>query len=94
MNCPYIEADFDINATYFSSWPPSELKDDAYVLRVEALSLEKSGQDGVAFVIGHNTRYMYFDGLNGTYRSKDAMPSKFTDLIKTSNSTETSTECN
>ncbi len=94
MNCPYIEADFDINATYFYPWPPSELKDDAYVLHVEALSLEKSGQDRVTFVIGHNTSYMYFDGLNGTYRSKDAISSKFINLIKTSNSTETSTESN
>ena len=82
LNCLYVKVDFDINATYFSSWPPSELKDDAYVLHIEADSLKANGQAGSIFVISHNTKYMYFDGLNGTYRSKDAVPSQFIDLIK------------
>ncbi len=82
LDCSYIKVDFDINATYFSSWPPSELQDDAFVLHVEAESLNANGQAASIFVISHQTKYMYFDGLNGTYRSKDAMPSQFIDSIK------------
>ncbi len=82
LDCSYIKVDFDINATYFSSWPPSELKDDAFVLRVEAESLNANGQAASIFVISHQTKYMYFDGLNGTHRSKDAMSSQFIDSIK------------
>ena len=94
FDCPYVKADLDINATYFSSWPPSELEDDAYVLHVETEALKASGQGGLTFVISHNTKYMYFDGLDATYRSKDAMPSKFIDLIKTDNIPEVSAESN
>ena len=92
FDCPYVKADFDINATYFSSWPPSELEDDAYVLHVETEALKASGQGGLTFVISHNTKYMYFNGLDATYRSKDAMPSKFIDLIKADNIPEVSAE--
>ena len=94
LDCPYVKVDFDINATYFSSWPPSELEDDAYVLHVETETLETNGKGGMTFVISRNTKYMYFDGLDATYRSKDAMPSKFIDLIKADNVPEVSTESN
>ena len=92
FDCPYVKVNFDINATYFSSWPPSELEDDAYVLHVETEALKANGQGGLTFVISHNTKYMYFDGLDATYRSKDAMSSKFIDLIKADNIPEASAE--
>ena len=81
LDCRFIQVDFDINAAYFSTWPPSELKDDAYVLRVGTPALEASGQGGMLFIVSHSTKHMYFDGLTGTYRSKDAMPSEFVDFI-------------
>ena len=82
LDRPYVKVDFDINATYFSTWPPSELKDDAYVLRAGTDAIEAGGLGGVTFIISHNTKYIYFDGLAGTYRSKDPAPSVFVDLIK------------
>ncbi len=90
LDCPYIKVDLDINATYLSAWPPSELKEDAYLLRVETDALKASG--GLTFFIGHNSKYMYFDGLEATYRSKDVMPSKFIDLLKADNASEASTK--
>ena len=78
LDCKYVKVDFDINAEYLSTWPPSELKDDAYVLGSDIDGLEA----GIIFYISHNTRYMYFNGVDGTYRSKNKMPTKLIDIIK------------
>ena len=73
-----MKVDFDINAEFLSTWPPSELKDDAYVLHGDIDGLEV----GLNLYISHNTRYMYFNGIDGTYRSKNKMPAKLIDIIK------------
>ena len=78
LDCEFVKVDFDINAEFLSTWPPSELKDDAYVLHSDIDGLEV----GINFFISHNTRYMYFNGTDGTYRSKNKMPTEFIDIIK------------
>ena len=78
LDCKFVKVDFDINAEFLSTWPPSELKDDAYVLHTYIEGLDS----GINFYISHNTRYMYFNGIDGTYRSKNKMPAKLIDIIK------------
>lgn len=78
LDCKYVKVDFDINAEFLSTWAPSELKDDAYVLYGDIDGLEV----GLNLYISHNTRYMYFNGIDGTYRSKNKMPTKLIDIIK------------
>lgn len=78
LDCEYVKVDFDINAEFLSTWPPSELKDDAYVLHTYIEGLDS----GINFFISHNTRYMYFNGIDGTYRSKNTMPAELIDIIK------------
>ena len=78
LDCKFVKVDFDINAEFLSTWPPSELKDDAYVLGSDIDGPEV----GIIFYISHNTRYMYFNGIDGTYRSKNKMPAKLIDIIK------------
>ena len=78
LDCKFVKVDFDINAEFLSTWPPSELKDDAYVLHGDIDGLEV----GLNLYISHNTRYMYFNGIDGTYRSKNKMPAKLIDIIK------------
>lgn len=81
FDCEYIKVDFDINNEFLSSCPPSESKDDAYVLHADIEGVDIYEDFGPIFYISHNTRYMYFDGVDGTYRSKDKMPSAFIELI-------------
>ncbi|MCR4660538.1 MAG: hypothetical protein K5765_00885 [Clostridia bacterium] len=81
LDCKYVKVDFDINSEYLSTWPPSELKDDAYVLHTYIEGLDS----GINFYISHNTRYMYFNGIDGTYRSKNKMSEEFIDIIKQKN---------
>ena len=78
LDCKFVKVDFDINAEFLSTCPPSELKDDAYVLHTYIEGLDS----GINFYISHNTRYMYFNGIDGTYRSKNKMPAKLIDIIK------------
>ena len=40
LDCDYIKVDFDINKEFLSSWPSSELKDNAYVLHVNIKDIE------------------------------------------------------
>ena len=81
FDCQYIKVDFDINNEFLSSDTVSELKDDAYVLHVDIKDVDIYADFGLVFFISHNTKYMYFDGVDGTYRSKDTMPSAFIGLI-------------
>ena len=82
FNCRYIKVDFDIRDEFLSSWPPSELKDDAYCLHVDVKDVDMYTSYGPIFYISHNTSYMYFDGMDATYRSKNKMPNKFIEMIK------------
>ena len=81
LDCKFVKVNFDINAEFLSTWPPSELKDDAYVLHSYIEGLDS----GINFYISYNTRYMYFNGIDGTYRSKSKMPTKLIDIIKQKN---------
>lgn len=78
LDLKFVKANFDINAEFLSTWLPSELKDDAYVLHTYIEGLDS----GINFYISHNTRYMYFNGIDGTYRSENKMPEEFIDIIK------------
>ena len=82
LDCKYIKVDFDIQKEYLSSWPPSELQDDAYVLHAEISDSDTYANTGLVFFISHNSNYLYFDGLEGTYRSQEKMSSKFIDMIQ------------
>lgn len=81
FDCEYIKVDFDINNEFLSSATVSELKDDAYVLHVDIKDVDIYADFGLVFFISHSTKYMYFDGVDGTYRSKYKMPSAFIGLI-------------
>ena len=81
FDCQYIKVDFDINNEFLSSDTVSELKDDAYVLHADIKDVDIYADFGLEFFISHSTKYMYFDGVDGTYRSKDKMPPAFIGLI-------------
>ena len=81
FDCQYIKVDFDINNEFLSSDTVSELKDDAYVLHVDIKDVDIYADFGLVFFISHSTKYMYFDGVDGTYRSKYKMPLSFIRLI-------------
>ena len=81
FDCEYIKVDFDINNEFLSSDTVSELKDDAYVLHVDIKDVDIYADFGLEFFISHSTKYMYFDGVDGTYRSKYKMPLSFIRLI-------------
>ena len=81
FDCQYIKVDFDIDNEFLSSGTVSELKDDAYVLHADIKDVDIYAEFGPTFFISHSTKYMYFDGVDGTYRSKDKMPSAFIGLI-------------
>ena len=81
FDCEYIKVDFDINNEFLSSDTVSELKDDAYVLHADIKDVDIYADFGLVFFISHSTKYMYFDGVDGTYRSKYKMPLSFIRLI-------------
>ena len=81
FDCEYIKVDFDINNEFLSSGTVSELKDDAYVLHADIKDVDIYVDFGPTFFISHSTKYMYFDGVDGTYRSKYKMPLSFIRLI-------------
>ena len=81
FDCQYIKVDFDINNEFLSSDTVSELKDDAYVLHADIKDVDIYADFGPTFFISHSTKYMYFDGVDGTYRSKYKMPLSFIRLI-------------
>ena len=81
FDCQYIKVDFDINNEFLSSDTVSELKDDAYVLHADIKDVDIYADFGLVFFISHSTKYMYFDGVDGTYRSKYKMPLSFIRLI-------------
>ena len=83
FDCQYIKVDFDINNEFLSSDTVSELKDDAYVLHANIKDVDIYADFGPTFFISHSTKYMYFDGVGGTYRSKYKMPLSFIRLINT-----------
>ena len=82
LDCKYIKVDFNIQEEYLSSWPSSEEKDDAYCLYVDVENVDTYIEFGPIFYISHNTGYMYFDGIDGTYRSKNPVPNNFIEMIK------------
>ena len=81
FDCKYIKVDFDIDNEFLSSDTVSELKDDAYVLHANIKDVDIYADFGPTFFISHSTKYMYFDGVDGTYRSKYKMPLSFIRLI-------------
>ena len=81
FDCQYIKVDFDIDNEFLSSGTVSELKDDAYVLHADIKDVDIYADFGPTFFISHSTKYMYFDGVDGTYRSKYKMPFEFIRLI-------------
>lgn len=81
FDCKYIKVDFDIDNEFLSSGTVSELKDDAYVLHADIKDVDIYADFGPTFFISHSTKYMYFDGVDGTYRSKYKMPLSFIRLI-------------
>ena len=81
FDCQYIKVDFDIDNEFLSSDTVSELKDDAYVLHADIKDVDIYADFGLVFFISHSTKYMYFDGVDGTYRSKYKMPLSFIRLI-------------
>ena len=81
FDCQYIKVDFDIDNEFLSSDTVSELKDDAYVLHADIKDVDIYADFGPTFFISHSTKYMYFDGVDGTYRSKYKMPLSFIRLI-------------
>lgn len=81
FDCQYIKVDFDIDNEFLSSGTVSELKDDAYVLHADIKDVDIYADFGPTFFISHSTKYMYFDGVDGTYRSKYKMPLSFIRLI-------------
>ena len=83
FDCQYIKVDFDIDNGFLSSDTVSELKDDAYVLHADIKDVDIYVDFGPTFFISHSTKYMYFDGVDGTYRSKYKMPLSFIRLINT-----------
>lgn len=90
LDCKYIKVDFDIHDEFFPSLFSSKSKDDAYVMHVDVGSFGIYEEDDQVFFISHYSKYMYFDGIDGTYRSKNKMSSKFIDLLKMENKSETS----
>ena len=84
FDCEYIKVDFDIDREFLSVWPPSRLEDDTYVLHVSTnFEVSTNGEViNLNFYMSHNTKYMYFKGINGTYRSKNKMSSKFVKMIE------------
>ena len=81
FDCQYIKVDFDIDNEFLSSGTVLELKDDAYVLHADIKDVDIYADFGPTFFISHSTKYMYFDGVDGTYRSKYKMPFEFIRLI-------------
>ncbi len=87
FDCEYVKVNFDINKEFLSAWPPSTAKDDAYSLRIVTNLDDPTNEEDDLFLcyISHNTNYMYFNGVGGTYRSKDKMPLEFIKLIVKAN---------
>lgn len=84
LDCDYVQVNFDIDSEFFS-WPPSEQQDDAYVLHIGVKNVSIYEESGPIFYISHSTKYMYFNGIDAVYRSKDSVPLEFIDLIKMKN---------
>ncbi len=80
----YVETDFDIGKTFFNESQNSRsVKEDAYCLQVTTDLIDESNQSNLTFnfYISHNNRYMYFDGVGSTFRSKKKMSYYFIKLI-------------
>lgn len=68
----YIKTDFDIEKAFFTENVARSSNDDAYNLGATF----ESG-DTLNFYIRHSDRYIYFNGFESTYRSKDKVSYDF-----------------
>ena len=72
LDCLYTKTDFDIDQTFLNNSNARSVKEDAYTLHVTLKS-----NDGLVFYISHSDRYIYFNGIESTYKSKDKVSYNF-----------------
>ena len=75
LDTKYIKTDFNIEEE-FMKYPPKEDQDDAYIMRVDF-----NDSATHIFYISHKTNYMYYKGIEFTYRSLDIVPKELIDII-------------
>ena len=78
LDCDYIKVDFSIKDEFYPKNSTNEVNDNAYTLFVtfDSSDTQKNGETYI-FYISYSSLYMYFDGIDATYRSSDPMPSSF-----------------
>lgn len=75
LDTKYIKTDFNIEEE-FMKYPPKEDQDDAYIMHVDF-----NDSATHIFYISHKTNYMYYKGIEYTYRSLDIVPKELIDII-------------
>lgn len=85
LDCDYIKVDFSIKDEFYPKNSTNEVNDYAYQLFVtfDSSNTQKNGET-YGFYISYSSLYMYFDGIDATYRSVDSMPSSFIEEMKSS----------
>ena len=79
LECSYVLVSFDIDEQ-FMGWPPSEAKDDAVCVHVDAESSHPYDMwYSAIFYISHKSHYMYIRSIEEgkSFRSVNVMPNKF-----------------
>ena len=78
LDCDYIKVDFSIEDEFYPKNSTNEVNDNAYQLFVTFdLSNTQKNSETYVFYISYTSLYMYFDGIDATYRSSNSMPSSF-----------------
>ncbi|MBO8462255.1 MAG: hypothetical protein IAA85_06050 [Firmicutes bacterium] len=77
IDCDYIKVDFSIEDEFYPKNLTNEVNDNAYQLFVTFDSSDTQKNSELDFYISYTSLYMYFDGIDATYRSSDPMPSSF-----------------
>ncbi len=77
LDCDYIKVDFSIEDEFYPKNLTNEVNDNAYQLFVNFDSSDTQKNSELDFYISYTSLYMYFDGIDATYRSSDPMPSSF-----------------
>ena len=81
LDCDYIKVDFSIEDEFYPKNSTNEVNDNAYQLFVTFDSSDTQKNSELDFYISYTSLYMYFDGIDATYRSSDPMPSSFIDKM-------------
>ena len=81
LDCDYIKVDFSIEDEFYPKNLTNEVNDNAYQLFVTFDSSDTQKNSELDFYISYTSLYMYFDGIDATYRSSDPMPSSFIDKM-------------